>query len=106
MSYIKNKLDEFDKLYVDENLWKSDDNSTAFVPIEFIKNFIEQALTDYHNHIVEMIEEEKMNLELLRGAKMNGNFKRLDMKESIGWNKALSNIIEILSLLQGTNPKE
>lgn len=46
--------------------------------------------------IREKIEEEKMNLELLHGGKMNGHFKKLDMKESIGWNKAITHISNLL----------
>lgn len=33
---------EFDKQFVDENLWKSQNEDTAFVPIGNIKKFIEE----------------------------------------------------------------
>jgi len=63
-----------------------------------------EALKDFHyasiKEILEgLLESEKdnlMNLELLNGAKMNGKFKRLDMKESIGWNKSKSDTINHL----------
>lgn len=31
---------EFDRVFVDENMWKSDDEFTANVPIDNIKKFI------------------------------------------------------------------
>jgi len=68
---------------------------------ERINNWLRQALTDIATQartelLDELIGEEeegRMNLELLNRAKMNGLFKRLNMKESIGWNKAKQDTI-------------
>jgi len=38
--------EEFDRVFVTENLWKSDDELTANVPIENIKKFIAKTLHD------------------------------------------------------------
>jgi len=54
-TYIQNKLDEFDKQFVvgEPNL----EYISAKKEIIDIKNFLEQSLTDYHNHIVEKFKE-------------------------------------------------
>ena len=63
---------------------------------ELVKSFIRQveqkAREEERERVLGIVEDMKMDLELLNGAKMNGKFKRLDMKESIGWNKALSDL--------------
>lgn len=82
MSYIQNKLYEFDKLFDELNnyeIWN--DEIPGDKPIT-LNSFLEQALTDYHNHIVEKIE---------------------DWFENKGTNMSLD---ILLSLLQDTNPKE
>ncbi len=101
-TYIQDKLDEFDKqlekiesFSFDEDkqikeYLKSKDN-LLFTEFEYpesqfelneekIRNFIEQSLTDYHNHILEKI------------------VKDVDMTDQ--------QLQDILSILQDTNPKE
>jgi hypothetical protein len=69
MSYIKNKLDEFRKLTIElrREHFTIDTGGDGIVEVlpnlekqakynDGIEKFIEQALTDYHNHIVEKIQ--------------------------------------------------
>ena len=67
-TYIQDKLDEFDKRFVyplnfdfkvKENEPFLDDSSMADgygSAADYLKEFLEQSLTDYHNHIVEKIK--------------------------------------------------
>lgn len=104
MSYIQNKLDEFENKFTDTELgnfystvttWKH----TIGMPVH-VKMFIEQALTeaynkgqtDYHNHIVEKVREEE-----------NPFTSDVDKNYKVGWEYARK---DFLSLLQDTNPKE
>jgi hypothetical protein len=70
MSYIKNKLDKFRKLTIQlrRKHFTIDTGGDGIVEVlpnleeqarynDGIEKFIEQALTDYHNHIVEKIHE-------------------------------------------------
>lgn len=84
-TYIQDKLDEFDKKFTDteqgnfyskNTTWKH----TIGVPVH-VKMFINQALTDYHNHIVEKFKE------------------KYKFSSS-------TTLFEILSILQDTNLKE
>ena len=61
-----------------------------------IKSFLKSLIIKVLEQLVEREEEELMNLELLNGAKANKMFKRLDMKESIGWNKKAEDTISYL----------
>jgi len=105
MSYIQNKLDEFENKFTDTELgnfystvttWKH----TIGMPVH-VKMFIEQAITeaynkgqtDYHNHIVEKVKNEPNPF-------MGENDKK---DHHTGWEYAKK---DILSLLQDTNPKE
>jgi hypothetical protein len=72
MTYIQDKLDEIYKTRFPDN----------FTPTQM--DIIENAFTDYHNHIIEKIKERYFDRYL--DAEMNLN--------------------DILSLLQDTNPKE
>ncbi len=57
-TYIQDKLDEFDKLK-DKDGYNSDDGFDLGYDgfdISRIRYWVEQALTDYHNHIVEKIK--------------------------------------------------
>lgn len=53
MSYIKNKLDEFKNI----KLIDGQEADGIMENSKRLSEWIEQALTDYHNHIVEKIEE-------------------------------------------------
>lgn len=91
MNYIQNKLDEFDKefpnpLYDDFILGSPEIT-------ESLKAFIKQAITDYHNYIVEKVKNEPNPF-------MGENDKK---DHHTGWEYAKK---DILSLLQDTNPKE
>ena len=58
-TYIQDKLDEFDKLK-DKDGYNSDDGFDLGYDgfdISRIRYWVEQALTDYHNHIVEEVKE-------------------------------------------------
>jgi len=63
------------------------------VEAEEIKSFLISRHKAFLQSEIERLEEEKMNLELLNGAKMNGLFRKLNMKESIGWNKCIQHQI-------------
>lgn len=61
MSYIQNKLDDFDERFgIKRNHAyfspEYDDEASANNSNE-VRTFIEQSLTDYHNHIVEKVRE-------------------------------------------------
>jgi hypothetical protein len=57
-TYIQNKLDAFDKEYrIDEVGEYSERITPNSRKREPIRKLLEQSLTDYHNHIVEKIEE-------------------------------------------------
>lgn len=83
-TYIQNKLDEFDKKF-DRELFKQDEgyfhNREGYKLKHQLLKFIEQSLTDYHNHIVEKFKE------------------KYKFSSS-------TTLFEILSILQDTNPKE
>ena len=83
-TYIQDKLDEFDKQFSEEIIL--DQEVRMVVP--GIKHFIEQSITDYHNHIVEIIE------------RMPAEFQG-DMQ--VG---AMTMRADIIEKLQDTNPKE
>lgn len=76
-NYIQNKLDEFPYFLGSDEMTKQ------------TKKWIEQSLTDYHNHIVEKIKT-----------------RRDEMIEKTGVFRYDSLYDDILSLLQDTNPKE
>lgn len=97
-TYIQNKLDEFEN-WSKKTLshFESDDCGDEYnvyihstEGYEKIEQFIEQSLTDYHNHIVEKIKLDKPNEDASYAYKLGYN----DSNQSI------------LSLLQDTNPKE
>ncbi len=83
---------EFDRVFVTENLWKSDDEFTANVPIDNIKKFITSRLTLQRKEMREMVEKMKVpegDLMELTGAKMNENSIRhlvrtsCDMRQNV-----------------------
>lgn len=103
-TYIQDKLDEFDKRFVyplnfdfkvKENEPFLDDSSMADgygSAADYLKEFLEQSLTDYHNHIVEKIKAMKIPTEeMIYDLRSKCDFER---------NNTLN---EILSLLQDTN---
>jgi hypothetical protein len=117
MTDNKKILDEFDRKLDQELI---DKHGTACNPVlvngcfcklqntkERLKSFLLSALEakdkERLNEIEELeewVEEEKMNLELLMMARMNGHFKRLNEKQAIGWNKALCGVIAHLQDLK------
>jgi len=76
-----------DKLYGLRERYKNSESLNPF--IYDIEYYFKQSLTDYHNHIVE---------------KMNEYFDKNASKDSWGIDYAYKP--DILSLLQDTNPKE
>jgi len=80
-TYIQNKLDEFPYFLGSEEMT----NQT--------KEWIEQSLTDYHNHIVEKID----------GQIIIATDDTQFGLHTDGYNNAIE---DILSLLQHTNPKK
>lgn len=97
MSYIQNKLDEFDNRFgIKRNHAyfspEYDDEASANNSNE-VRTFIEQALTDYHNHIVERLKDRQ---------------KIFDFLPQDRWGDKMikASDLDILSLLQDTNPKE
>jgi hypothetical protein len=81
---------------IDEWVFSELDDIESPLNRSYVKSKATQLAQEIVDMVVEEIEEEKMNLELLNNARINGKFKRLDMKESIGWNKALNEIINLL----------
>ena len=86
-TYIQDKLDMFDeKVNNTYEFFNATDGGGELqftineIDVDGVRNFIEQSLTDYHNHIVEKI------------------VKDVDMTDQ--------QLQDILSLLQDTNPKE
>lgn len=62
MSYIQNKLDEFDKRFIGSPT--DDDNYQSEYEVEHtndIRKFIEQSFTDYHNHIAKQLRCRECN---------------------------------------------
>lgn len=110
MSYIQDKLDEFDKQFgkAGENKncdsigrWAGCDDCEENIELrDEHRKFIEQVLTDYHNHIVEKIEGMKLEIPEYRN-KRGHHTNSAHMK--IRHNKALQ---MVQSFLQDTNPKE
>lgn len=96
-TYIKNKLDEFDSEFTDterENFYSTTTTwkHTIGVPVH-VKMFIEKAITDYHNHIVDIID----------GQTIIATDDTQFGLHTDGYNNAIE---DILSILQDTNPKE
>lgn len=58
---------EFDRIFVDENLWKSDDEFTANVPIENIKAFITEQRESAREEAVEYIKTHSKRLHMVGG---------------------------------------
>lgn len=100
-TYIQNKLDKFRKLTIQlrKKHFTIDTGGDGIVEVlpnleeqarynNGIEKFIEQSLTDYHNHIVEIIE------------RMPAEFQG-DMQ--VG---AMTMRADIIEKLQDTNPKE
>ncbi len=92
-TYIQDKLDEFDeKVNNTYEFFNATDGGGDLqytineIDIDGVRDFIQQSLTDYHNHIVEILEKERQTW----------------AKESIGEVAVKS----IINRLQDTNPKE
>ena len=83
--YIQDKLDEIDKTRFPDN----------FTPTQM--DIIENALTDYHNHIVEKIENQK-EIFGMSDFQNETQFNRKQKHNDI--------IYKVLSSLQDTNQKE
>ncbi len=101
-TYIQNKLDKFRKLTIQlrKKHFTIDTGGDGIVEVlpnleeqarynNGIEKFIEQSLTDYHNHIVEKIQKDLDN----------GRFYEICSHEN-------SFMKYMKSLLQDTNPKE
>ena len=58
---LENWEEEFDRVFVTENLWKSDDEFTANVPIDNIKSFISSLLTTREQRAFERGKEAAVN---------------------------------------------
>lgn len=107
-TYIQNKLDKFRKLTIQlrKKHFTIDTGGDGIVEVlpnleeqarynNGIEKFIEQSLTDYHNHIVEKIESEF-------------DENTWTEQDGIRYDTMLANrkLQKILTLLQDTNPKE
>lgn len=106
-TYIQDKLDEFDeKVNNTYEFFNATDGGGELqytvneIDVDGVRNFIQQSLTDYHNHIVEKIEGMKLEIPEYRN-KRGHHTTSAHMK--IRHNKALQ---MVQSLLQDTNPKE
>lgn len=95
-TYIKNKLDEFKEKY--PNMQSENDEYTAIPTVELI----EQSLTDYHNHIVEKINE----LPAFTSCSDKTMGKVSDEAKVPMYGTHYLERETVLSLLQDTNPKE
>lgn len=93
MSYIQNKLDEFD--YKTAFIFSPSTENNRIRSI--IRDLIEQALTDYHNHIVEKIESKIGDLRIE---------KMIDFDSEKYYGSQIENFQTLIDQLQDTNPKE
>ena len=101
-TYIQDKLGAFDeKVNNTYEFFNATDGGGELqftineIDVDGVRNFIEQSLTDYHNHIVEKIESEF-------------DENTWTEQDGIRYDTMLANrkLQKILSLLQDTNPKE
>ena len=101
-TYIQDKLDMFDeKVNNTYEFYNPTDGGGELqftineIDVDGVRNFIQQSLTDYHNHIVEKIESEF-------------DENTWTEQDGIRYDTMLANrkLQKILSLLQDTNPKE
>ena len=106
MNYIQNKLDKFRKnIYGDSDALfdRSGNNVSTQVENEFI-----EALTDYHNHIVEKIDKmlDDLHIENCDEDKSFA-FKKKGTSGQVGYEIGIEDMkVKIGDLLQDTNPKE
>jgi len=45
---VEEKMQEFDRIYIDDNMWKSDDESMAYASVEGMRKWIFDALLEAH----------------------------------------------------------
>lgn len=85
-TYIQDKLDAFRKFQEENGIFIKYLGEETQLKFTMYDDFLFQSLTDYHNHIVEILEKERQTW----------------AKESIGEVAVKS----IINRLQDTNPKE
>ena len=97
-TYIQDKLDEFDeKVNNTYEFFNATDGGGDLqytineIDIDGVRDFIQKALTDYYNHIIENID------------RLNKNSEKFAPFQKIHYQSALT---DLKSLLQDTNPKE
>jgi len=96
MSYIQNKLDEFDKQFIVKSNANTD--LLRYTDATKIKHFINQSLTDYHNHTVEKWEHDIKLLKLIHKQELD-SIALKSLEDFMEWS-------ELRKSLQDTNPKE
>ena len=100
-NYITNKLKEFDDKYDEELVEIIKDVLSATKDSVHIHNFVRErisdALTDYHNHIVELLDTVKIKAD---------DGEKQDLADALTTMFHHKVKPAILSLLQDTNPKE
>ena len=108
-TYIQDKLDMFDeKVNNTYEFFNATDGGGELqftineIDVDGVRNFIEQSLTDYHNHIVEKINKELKSVIKKKEQITNEPFHPARC-QYLGQQDALR---FVLSLLQDTNPKE
>jgi hypothetical protein len=74
------------------------ENMDIDLMIDYANEFKNDALTDYHNHIVEKVKEMKIAQNVRLNSVSRNDYKQAS--EYTGYNQA---VCEILSLLQDTN---
>lgn len=98
--FTTKKMEEFDKIFVNENLWKSNNEDTAFVGIGNIKSFLSQSLQQARQHERELIKEKlskmkKKTCDCENDEGLGYHTKECDFTP-YGYNQALDDIINNL----------
>ena len=104
--YIQDKLDMFDeKVNNTYEFFNATDGGGELqytvneIDVDGVRNFIQQSLTDYHNHIVERAEEDLKLLKKVHKIELDTiALKSID--ELVKWSEHRK------QFLQDTNPKE
>ena len=120
-TYIQNKLDKFRKLTIQlrKKHFTIDTGGDGIVEVlpnleeqarynNGIEKFIEQALTDYHNHIVEKIDKMLDDLYVENcDEDKSFAFKKKGTSGQVGYEIGIEDMkVKIGELLQDTNQKE
>lgn len=88
--------EEFDRIFVTENVWQGEDEYTKNVPIGNIKSFITQLLISHTQALIEEVERMKEELPSVT----------MTAKEAVRHNKTCDDILALLRAKCTTTPIE